>query len=86
LDTILNLKLWEVTCRKRPLEEVTDDISHKVQERGLTPELLKSILNEHSLRALSLTLTLLSARFCLNIQSLEKPFGLTLSNFCNTIQ
>lgn len=47
LDTILNLKLREVTRRKRPLEEVMDAISHKAQERGLTPELLESILNEY---------------------------------------
>ncbi len=47
LDTILNLKLQEVTRRKRTLEEVMDAISHKAQERGLTPELLESILNEY---------------------------------------
>ena len=47
LDTILNLKLREITRSQRPLEEVMDDISRKAQERGLTPELLESILNEH---------------------------------------
>jgi hypothetical protein len=28
------------------LEEVMSDISQKAQERGLTPEILESILNE----------------------------------------
>ncbi|MFH7243153.1 MAG: hypothetical protein ACHWZW_09920 [Spirulina sp.] len=30
----------------RPLEEVMEEISQKVQERGLTPEILGSILSE----------------------------------------
>ncbi len=46
LDAILNLKLREVTRKGRPLEEVMDDISDKAQARGLTPEILESILNE----------------------------------------
>ena len=55
LDAILNLKLREVTrnkrrrgaaCRQTSLEEVMDDISDKAQARGLTPEILESILNE----------------------------------------
>ncbi len=46
LDAILNLKLREVTRKGRSLEEVMDDISDKAQARGLTPEILESILNE----------------------------------------
>jgi len=32
----------------RPLEEVMEEISRKAQERGLTPEILESILGESS--------------------------------------
>ena len=46
LDVLLNLKLREVTRQKRSLKEVMDDISRKAQERGLTPEILDSILKE----------------------------------------
>ncbi len=46
LDVLLNLKLREVTRKKRPLEEIMDEISRSAQERGLTPEILDSILNE----------------------------------------
>ncbi len=44
LDVLLSLKLREVTRQKRSLEEVMDNISCKAQERGLTPEILDSIL------------------------------------------
>ncbi|YCO48051.1 hypothetical protein KV190_11275 [Thermosynechococcus sp. FA-CM-4201] len=46
LEALLSLKLSDVTRPKRPLEEVMSDISRQAQERGLTPEILKSILNE----------------------------------------
>ncbi|MBD2774384.1 hypothetical protein [Iningainema tapete] len=46
LDAILNLKLREVTRQRRTLEEIMNDISDKAQARGLTPEILESILNE----------------------------------------
>jgi len=45
-EAMLSLKLTQATREKRTLEEVMDDISQKVQERGLTPEILDSILNE----------------------------------------
>ena len=37
----------EVARKRRPLEAVMSDISLKAQARGLTPEILESILNEH---------------------------------------
>lgn len=45
-EVLLSLKLTQATREKRTLEEVMDDISQKAQERGLTPELLESILND----------------------------------------
>jgi hypothetical protein len=46
LNALLSLKLTEVARAKRPLEEIMSEISRKAQERGLTPEILESILNE----------------------------------------
>lgn len=46
LDALLSLKLTEVTQAKRPLEAIMSEISRKAQARGLTPEILNSILNE----------------------------------------
>lgn len=46
LETLLSLKLSEATRQKRPLEQVMSEISQKAQQRGLTPEILDSILNE----------------------------------------
>ena len=46
LDALLSLKLSEATRGKRPLEEIMSEISRKAQERGLTSEVLRSILNE----------------------------------------
>ncbi|NJM69457.1 MAG: hypothetical protein HC862_04100 [Scytonema sp. RU_4_4] len=45
-EALLSLKLAEVTRNKRTLEEVMSEISHNAQDRGLTPEILDSILNE----------------------------------------
>jgi hypothetical protein len=45
-EALLSLKLTQATHAKRSLEEVMDDISDKAQARGLTPEILDSILNE----------------------------------------
>ena len=47
IEALLSLKLTETTREKRALESVMTDISQKAQERGLTPEILDSILNEH---------------------------------------
>jgi len=46
IDLLLNLKLRAVVKNIRPLEEVMAEISRKAQERGLTLEILESILAE----------------------------------------
>ena len=46
IEALLSLKLTQATREKRALEEVMNNISQKAQERGLTPEILDSILNE----------------------------------------
>ena len=46
LDALLSLKLSEVTQEARPLEEVMSDVSRKARDRGLTPEILKEIMDE----------------------------------------
>lgn len=46
LDVLLSLKLTEVTKEVRPLEDVMKDISRSAQARGLTPEVLKTLLDE----------------------------------------
>ncbi len=45
LDLILSLRLQDALCSKRSLKEVITDVSAKAQERGLTPEILESILH-----------------------------------------
>jgi hypothetical protein len=46
LEALLSLKLSDVTRRKRPLEEVISEVSLNAQSRGLTPEILDSIIFE----------------------------------------
>jgi hypothetical protein len=46
LDALLSLRLKEFARKRRPLEAVMSDISRKAQARGLTPEILSSLLNE----------------------------------------
>ena len=46
LEALLSLKLGDATRSKPPLEEVMSEISRNAQTRGLTPEILASILNE----------------------------------------
>lgn len=46
LGLLLSLKLGEVQRGKRPLEEVMSKISQKAKQRGLTPAILTSLLNE----------------------------------------
>jgi hypothetical protein len=46
LKALLSLKLGDATRSKRPLEEIMDEISQNAQARGLTPEILDSILNK----------------------------------------
>ena len=44
----LLLRLWlrEFVLSPRSLQTIMDDISRKAQERGLTPEILESLLND----------------------------------------
>ena len=48
LDLLINIRLRSILESKsrRPLQEIMDDISRKAQKRGLTPEILQSILDE----------------------------------------
>ena len=46
LEAILSIRLSEVTQRVESLEAVMQEISDKAKARGLTPEILKSLLNE----------------------------------------
>jgi hypothetical protein len=46
LDLLLSLRLREMTRPGKSLEDVMDEVSRSAQERGLTPEILQSILNE----------------------------------------
>jgi len=46
LDAMLSLRLKEFARKRRPLEAVMSDISRKAQSRGLTPEILSSLLSE----------------------------------------
>jgi hypothetical protein len=46
LEALLSLKLTEVARSTRPLEEIMSEMSRKAQARGLTPEILESLLNE----------------------------------------
>lgn len=46
LEALLSLKLGDATRSKRPLNELMREISRNAQARGLTPEILDSILNE----------------------------------------
>ena len=46
MNALLSLKLSEVGRAKRPLEVVMSEIGRKAQERGMTTEILESILNE----------------------------------------
>lgn len=42
---LLTLWLREFALTSRPLSEIMDAISDKAEARGLTPEILESILN-----------------------------------------
>ena len=46
LDLLVNLSLREATSSERSLQEVMLEISEKARSRGLTPEILQSILEE----------------------------------------
>ena len=46
LDLIINLRLRDATRSKSSLKDVMREISQNAQQRGLTPEILKSMLDE----------------------------------------
>ncbi|MBE9190026.1 hypothetical protein IQ230_06555 [Gloeocapsopsis crepidinum LEGE 06123] len=46
MEALLSLKLGNATRSKKTLEEVMSEISRNAQARGLTPEVLESILND----------------------------------------
>ena len=46
LEALLSLKLTEVARTTRPLEAIMSEMSRNAQARGLTPEILESLLNE----------------------------------------
>jgi hypothetical protein len=46
LEAILSIRLSEITQRGESLEAVMREISDKAKARGLTPEILNSLLNE----------------------------------------
>jgi hypothetical protein len=46
LEALLSLKLGDATRSKRSLEEIMNEISRNAQARGLTSEIVDSILNE----------------------------------------
>lgn len=46
LDLLLTLRLHDALHHSGSLRDLMRDISRKAQERGLTPEILESILNE----------------------------------------
>ena len=47
LELMLRLRLWELTMGPdRSLKEIMDDISKNAQAKGLTPDMLESMLRE----------------------------------------
>lgn len=46
LDLLLSLRLHDVTQPGESLEQVMREIGRRAQERGLTPEILESILRD----------------------------------------
>lgn len=47
LEALAGLFLWDVVSEKRPsLDAVLEEVGRKAQTRGLTPEILDSILKD----------------------------------------
>ncbi|MFQ5732417.1 MAG: hypothetical protein ACE5KM_10755 [Planctomycetaceae bacterium] len=46
LDLLINLRLRDATRSQSALKDVMREISDSAQRRGLTPDILQSILNE----------------------------------------
>jgi hypothetical protein len=45
LEALLSIRLSEVTRNRQPLKGIMDEISQKAKLRGLTPEILKAMIN-----------------------------------------
>ena len=46
LEVLVNLRLRDAALSRRPLPEVMREVSRNARRRGLTPEVLQSILDE----------------------------------------
>jgi hypothetical protein len=46
LDLLVSLRLREATRSRQSIKEIAAEVSQKAQQRGLTPEILKNILDE----------------------------------------
>ena len=46
LDLLVNLSLREATLSEKSLQKIMQEISENARSRGLTPEILQSILEE----------------------------------------
>ncbi len=46
IQALVSLRIKEVMSPDAPLQEIMSEISRKAQERGLTPEILESLLEE----------------------------------------
>jgi len=46
LEALVSIQFIEATKTKDSLKQIMSEISRKAQERGLTPEILREILNE----------------------------------------
>lgn len=46
IEALLSLQLEDLVAPKRSLSEIMDAVSENAQARGLTPEILESILND----------------------------------------
>ena len=46
LDLLVNLRLRDATRSKASLQDVMQEISRKAQERGLTPEIFETLIDE----------------------------------------
>ena len=46
LDLLINLSLREATLSEKSLQKIMQEISENARSRGLTPEILQSILEE----------------------------------------
>ena len=46
LEALLSIRLSEITRTRESLKAIMNKISQKAEESGLTPEILKAMLNE----------------------------------------